>query len=113
MQVTLQVISNDLSGLSTRLRKEASKGVRDSAKEGTGIAKQFAPVDTGELQGEIHQEDGGELDSDVVSDTDHSLFQEFGTVKQPGTPYMTPMAEAMTPKFISRMSEVANKAANG
>lgn len=113
LKAEIQVIHDGLSKLSSKLRKEASKAVKSAADDGSKIAKQFAPVDTGELQSEIHREDEDELTSSTVSATDHSLFQEFGTVHQSGTPYMTPMSEVMRPKFISRMSKIAENAAGG
>lgn len=113
IKVQVQVISDNLSKLPANFRKEAGKGVKASTQEGVVIAKRNAPVDTGELQGEIHEEQESELTSNVVSSVDHAIFQEFGTIHQPGTPYMTPMAEVMRPKFIQRMSDIAEKAAGG
>ena len=112
LKVEIQVIHDGLSKLSSKLRKEASKAVKSAADEGSKIAKQFAPVDTGELQSEIHREDEDELTSSTVSSVPHSIFNEFGTVKMSPNPYMTPMAEMMRSKFIQRMSDIPEQSAN-
>lgn len=111
--VEIDIKFNDLPKLIPAIRREAQQVIAETVDEGVTIAQEFAPVDTGELRDEIHGEGEGDLAGSVVSSTDHSLFQEFGTRYQSGTPFMKPMSYAMKPKFIERMNGVVERAAGG
>lgn len=56
-------------------------------------AKRYAPVDTGALSNSIRHEVSGtgtDAEARIGSDLDYSLYQELGTSRQSGTPYLRP-----------------------
>lgn len=110
-QVT--IVYNNLPKITPALRREVSKVIKNSVEEGIQLAKDNAPVDTGALRDEIHAEDVSDLAGSVVSAIEYAIFNELGTVKMAPSPYMTPMAEVMRPRFFSDMADAAKVAARG
>jgi HK97 gp10 family phage protein len=55
-------------------------------------AKMYAPVDTGELRDsiEVIAVDTQKKTVDVGAYAEHAIYQELGTRKQSGTPYLRP-----------------------
>lgn len=63
-------------------------------------AKQFAPVDTGDLRDSIGPAAGdGEYQRRVVATMAYAVHQEFGTMYQPGTPFMRESRRALWASF--------------
>ena len=55
-------------------------------------AKEYAPVDTGRLRNSITH--ATEPDAVYIgTNVEYSIYQEFGTVNQPGTPFLRPAVE--------------------
>ena len=57
-------------------------------------AKEYAPVDTGRLRNSISHQ--AEPDEDAVyigTNVEYAPYQEFGTYKMPGTPFLRPALE--------------------
>lgn len=67
-------------------------------------AKQLAPVDTGRLRSEIHVVKIDRWERELVSPTEYAAFQEYGTVRNPAHPYMTPAAME-TAKFVDFLAK--------
>ncbi len=111
--VKTEIIFNKLPPLTPAILREARQVIQETVNEGVTVAQGFAPVDTGELRDEIHAEEESNLAASVVSSTDHSIFQELGTVKQSAQPYMIPMSEQMRSQFIERMNGVVERAIGG
>lgn len=58
-----------------------------------GLAKGYAPVDTGRLRDSIHStvdESGKTVVGTVSTDVDYAVYQEFGTYKMAAQPFMRP-----------------------
>lgn len=53
-------------------------------------AKSYAPVDTGRLRNSIEHHAEGDDTMVVQTDVEYAVYQELGTSKQSGTPYMRP-----------------------
>ena len=53
-------------------------------------AKSYAPVDTGRLRNSIEHHAEGKDTMVVQTDVEYAIYQELGTSKQSGTPYMRP-----------------------
>jgi HK97 gp10 family phage protein len=105
-------------------RKAVDKAIGKSSLElGTAIAAQaklLAPVDQGQLRNSISAsnlrqtellntqpgEQAEKLDTNGLkgdqvyagSNSDHAIFQEYGTRNQPAQPYLRPAAEVVTGK---------------
>lgn len=91
--------------LNRTMQKEAVKKI---VKEHTANmqveAQKLAPVDTGNLKRSIRLEllEGG-MAGTVISPTDYSGYQEFGTRFMAAQPYMGPAWRKERPIFISEL----------
>lgn len=65
-------------------------------------AKRLARVDTGEMRDEIHHELEAMAGS-VISDTDHSAANEYGTARMAAHPFMRPAFERYAPGFVAEL----------
>jgi len=88
----MTLIVNPFVGELIKADPEVRHHVHEAAEEMAEVARQNAPVDTGELRDSIHVEDEGE-GSRVVVGTDHWIFPEFGTVDMAPEPYMRPAVD--------------------
>jgi len=73
--------------------------------------KEAAPEDSGELAENISatpKNDG--LKVEVVSDTDHSAYVEFGTSDTPAEPFFYPTIHALEPEVTDRLNKALGKA---
>ncbi|KRK80225.1 HK97-gp10 family putative phage morphogenesis protein [Companilactobacillus nodensis] len=85
------------------------KVVRTNTAEMQENAERKAPVDTGHLKREIHQDikgEGAEVVGQVSGDADYDPYQEYGTRYQPGTPHIRPAYYEQRDKFVKGMSEL-------
>ena len=84
---TMQIHVSGLNETLKRLMKiaeavnvEKSKLLENLVFDGVVIAKEEVPVDTGELRDSIHGKMyPSKLKGEVIAETDHSIFVEFGT----------------------------------
>jgi len=88
-----------------RLEPAAAEAVSAAAQRGAEMARQLAPVDSGELRGGIMAHHGG-LQAEVVSSAAHSAMVEFGTSRMAAQPYMLPMAREMRGEFSAGLGSV-------
>jgi HK97 gp10 family phage protein len=65
-------------------------------------AKRYARVDTGEMRDEIHHELRGMV-GEVISDTDHSAANEYGTARMAAHPFIRPAFEQYAPEFLREL----------
>lgn len=57
-------------------------------------AKEYAPVDTGRLRNSIsHETNSDESAVYIGTNVEYAPYQEFGTYKMPGTPFLRPAIE--------------------
>ena len=64
------------------------------------LAKQLAPVDDGDLRNSIAPAPGdGAYQRRVVATAAHAVHQEYGTIFQPGTPFMRASHADLQPSF--------------
>lgn len=100
------IVHNRVPATSKLVRERIGVAVRKAAFDIEAQAKARAPVDTGNLRNSINANGGG-LDYRVDSPAAYSIYQEFGTRHQPGTPYMIPAAEHVKPALIAALKRVA------
>jgi HK97 gp10 family phage protein len=77
--------------------------VAQAALEIEGLAKQFAPVDTGFMRNAITAEQEDEMAWTVTSAAFYSVYVEFGTSRMDAQPFMIPAIEIVRPKFERAM----------
>ena len=83
----------------------AAEAVSASAGRCAQLARELAPVDSGELRSGIHVRVRGRHDADVVSSAAHSAMVEFGTSKMPPRPFMMSAARAVEREFVRAAEE--------
>lgn len=67
-------------------------------------ADEIVPVDTGELKasGKLEQD---KLNAEVIYDSDHAVYPEFGTIHMAAQPYLRPALEAGKPILLENAVE--------
>lgn len=101
---------SDLKKLATELRNvrkdvtaDTLKITRDSGERIQKKAKATAPVETGELRNSIKvskSRSRQNISVTVTAESDHAVFQEFGTTRNPPRPFMRPALEAEIEPFV-------------
>lgn len=79
----------DLDQLGARIEHGTDQAINEAGEECMAGAKSRARVDTGAMRNAIRHEHK-KLSSSVISPVDHSVFNEFGTVKMSAQPFMRP-----------------------
>lgn len=96
--VSVRVTKNGLPGAAGKLRSGLPGVVAATTTDVATRAQGYSPVDTGELRASIAGQASG-LSGTVAAGAEHGIYQEFGTSRQAGTPFMRPGAEAAFPGF--------------
>ena len=111
------VTFNGFGAIPELLREEAARIVRETAEGVVQQAQALAPVDTGALRDSIRVAageltDGESIDSMVEVDVPYALFVEYGTVRHPAQPFLTPAIEGARTEFEARMIEAMERQPN-
>jgi HK97 gp10 family phage protein len=85
------------------LRRQVEEVVGDGAQDMAVIARQLAPVDTGELRDSIAAFRNTRLNWVVGAAATHARFVEYGTSRSAAQPYLRPAAEAVKPRLMKRL----------
>jgi HK97 gp10 family phage protein len=73
--------------------------------------KENAPHESGELADNIRAMPANEgLKVEIISDTDHSAYVEFGTSDTPAEPFFYPTINALEPEVNDRLAKALRKA---
>jgi len=80
------------------LERAGADAARQAAQQGAELARQYAPVDSGELRSGIGVRRDGN-GAAVNSAAPHAAMLEYGTSRMAAQPYMLPMAEEMRGRF--------------
>jgi HK97 gp10 family phage protein len=97
----------------------AQQVVRKTALDIEATAKQFVPVDTGNLKGSIGHSDlrsvgqSGALEARIGPTANYGHYVEFGTSRMGPAAYMGPALDRHSGPFEQAMSILAERAANG
>lgn len=88
--------------------RQADRVLKNKAEKGKNVSKKLAPVrkiNGGFLRDHIvvHHKF---LEAEIHSQASYSGYQEWGTRFQPGTQYIRPMLEQITPEFQQDMVDV-------
>lgn len=109
MAASFQVKKNLLPQVRQALRSDTNAVMRGVAQEAAAEAKSLAPKDTGALQDGIKARRNGRA-WEVISTEFYGHFHEFGTVKLPPRPFMTPAGERAVGKLKRRMMAMVDGA---
>lgn len=109
MARTIEIVYNHFPQVAAALPKAVREIVQETLLGIETTAKIRCPVDTGALRASIHGEMTGETSGQVGTNILYSVFQEYGTVYQAGTPYMTPAAEAERRHFMRKMQALEGR----
>lgn len=83
--------------LSERMRRNIAEELNSGAESAVSLAKQLAPVATGNMRDSIEQTEQANADnlrSVIESPADYSAFVEYGTVNMEAQPFFTPAFES-------------------
>lgn len=69
-------------------------------------AKKIAPFDTGWMSNEIYSEKVSELNVEVISPADYSIYQEEGTRYMPAQPFMKPSLQKEAPILMKKLNKM-------
>jgi len=104
----LNALSVDLGRAGQAAGERASRVVRASALRVEAEAKQFAPVDTGNLRNSIGTDaDGDGLGAAVGPTASYGRFVEQGTSRMAPRAFLGPAFDRAQPDFIRAMEQVA------
>jgi HK97 gp10 family phage protein len=111
----LNDLLSNLSEIEQSKKDEVSQIVKETAFKIQAGAKQFSPVDTGNLKRNIKVEiSADEMSAKVGTkseDVEYAHYVEFGTSKAPAQPFLHPAAEEEYPEYIKRLKEVLGEKA--
>lgn len=98
---------NDFGKLAQDVQRRASLVLDTFQAEFVSRAKVHAPVDTGNLRNSIQPQGGArELERRVMVGAEYGIHQEFGTVRQSGTPFMRPTGSELAAPFREAAAKV-------
>lgn len=105
----LHSLGYDLTKAGTKAQNMAREAVAKTAADITGDAKQFAPVDTGNLKSSIGHDlsnAGGESSAEIGPTANYGLFVETGTSRMAPQPFVGPAFDRRIPGFELAMAKL-------
>lgn len=100
-------VAAELSAGGFSAGRQAARIVEERALDVENIAKQLAPVDTGNLRRSItHDINTGGLAADIGTDVDYAEHVERGTANSPPQPYMEPALDEVAQPFLEDISRI-------
>lgn len=114
--MSFEVDPRELIALGYSLQKgipdaELATVLAKSAADVTAEAKRIAPVGaTGNLSSSISPRPVNATTAEVVSNTNYSVFVEYGTRRMAPRPHMRPALEKVAPAFAEAIAQLGEKA---
>ena len=113
--MSFEVDPRELNALGYSLQKgvptaELATILAKSAADVAAEAKRIAPVDTGNLRSSISPRPVDATTAEVVSNTNYSVFVEYGTRRMAPRPHMRPALEKVAPAFAEAVAQLGEKA---
>lgn len=111
-------LSASYSAVSDEVGKLANAIVRKTGHDIAADAKNFVPVDTGNLKGSIGTDatangGGGAYEAVIGPTAAYGIYVEQGTSRMPPHLYMSGALDRRQPAFVQAMEELAERAASG
>lgn len=112
----LSKLAADLEAGAAKVEPNAAAVVKKVAFDIEAAAKLAAPVDTGDLQGSISTDIGGDgLSAEIGPTVEYGYYVEYGThnedesVRTEPQPYMGPAFDVHSPNLAKALEQVAGK----
>jgi len=100
-------VVNNFPSVTVMIERRASDRLAGTAMQVRDIAKDLAPVWSGDLRDSIEVVRNSDDQYEVVAGTDHAAPQEFGSVRNPAHPFMRPAAEQVKSQLPMKMRGLA------
>lgn len=104
----MKKVLENLNALPDRLLARGKAAAVSAAAYAAEIAREHAPVDTGELRQSISHSQT-EQGAAVIAAAPHAVMVEFGTVKMPPRPFMLEAARASADVFFSGIKNLRTR----
>jgi HK97 gp10 family phage protein len=109
----LEAMFAELDSVESRMKGPAAEEtVKTVAEKAVQRMQDTAPVLTGELRDSIHAEPGSMpngVAEDIVSDSDHAVYVEFGTSNMSAQPFWRPALHEAEAEFAGVAKETYQK----
>jgi HK97 gp10 family phage protein len=101
-KMSVKITRNRLPDIA-RILPEAANAIINERRgpEMRDVAKQFSRVDTGEMRDAWQWEATGAGTGQLVNDSDHVLYNEYGTVNMSAQPMARPALEQVGPEIVA------------
>lgn len=106
MRISVTVTSNQWGNFLARFQRDGSKAVAATLEEIRAEAARRSRVDTGAMRDGWQSAMDGRASGTVYNDVDHTIYNEYGTVKMPAQPMLTPAVEQARPRLTTRLGSV-------
>ncbi|QFG09554.1 tail completion or Neck1 protein [Arthrobacter phage TripleJ] len=112
-------LSGSLAQAAVNIGRGAQVVVRKAAIDTERDAKNFAPVDTGNLKSSIGHSDlrnvgqSGSLEAEVGPTANYGHYVEFGTSRMAPRAFLGPALDRNAPAFAQALEQLAERTANG
>ena len=108
LSYSVKVRHNNLPRIAKRLPRQVGDIASGAARHGVKIAKDRAPVLTGQLRSRIYAETKG-LEAKLISPVVYAAVAEFGGVNRAPHPYMRPASLAMQLYIRKELTKLAGR----
>lgn len=88
------------------IRRQAEEATLQAAQDVAVIARQRAPVKTGNLRDSITVYRNTQGNAEVGTDVEYAKAVEYGTSRQAAQPYLRPAMEAVKPQLIKKLKRM-------
>ena len=98
---SITVDTKELERIVAQVEPVSNEIIVRLATEAEVYAKSYSPVDTGALMNSIHHFSMGNAWQRIKPEVHYAIYQELGTYKMAAKPFLAPMVELLTGRFLS------------
>jgi HK97 gp10 family phage protein len=106
VKISVKITSNKLPTIAQRLPQGAHDALAASLTRVQEGASRRSRVDTGELRDSWAVAFTGPTDGEVFSDSDHAVYNEFGTVNMTAQPMLRPAIDEERPRYVAALANL-------
>jgi HK97 gp10 family phage protein len=108
--VRVIIDTKKLDDFAKKINGTTSDALKSVALQTEGLAKTYAPVDTGALKNSLHTEKKAELSYIVGDGVEYGIYQELGTYKMAAHPFLVPALKRAVKDLYKSLKEGYEKA---
>ena len=105
----VDIVVNDISYAKSMSDELCEQALEKCGQVYENYASDYAPVDTGRLQNSIEHHPEGHNTMVIETDVEYAVYQELGTSRQTGKPYMRPAGLNHLKEYISIIQATLGK----